>query len=246
MSDDFELDLSKYTIKPSQVRKPELIMLYGPPGGGKTHLAATISEVEDQYPVLIIDTEGSTAGTVSGFDDDRIDILPVEDLATFEQVTDALLDKSHKYKTIIIDTMDVAQEWAIEALLAKHGASNTFKAWGEVKTWTTDLGRQFKRMDPLGIMVFHQAEDTTDSGAVIGRKLALSGKAKDTMPGIPDMVGWVTRKVEKDGGEVTTVEFTPDPKLATKNRFALPAKMKDVTMSDIFEHIEKRNNKEEK
>jgi len=238
------LDLSAYTVKPSTLNKPELIVLYGPAGGGKSYLAATISEVEGMAPVLIIDTEGSTAGTLHGFDDDLIDILPVHDHATFEQITTALLEREHKYNTVIIDTADVAQERAIEHFLEEWGASNTFKAWGDVKSWTNGLARKFKAANFLGIMVFHETIDRTDSGAVLGRSISLSGSAKEIMPGIPDVVGWVTRKVDKTlGREATTVEFSPDPKKATKNRFELPEKMVDARMSDIFDHISKREEK---
>lgn len=242
-----ELDLSKYTIKPSALTQPELVVFYGPAGGGKSYLSASASEVEGLYPVLIVDTEGSTAGTVAAFDDDRIDILPVSDHATFEQITEALLTRPHKYKTVVIDTFDVAQERAVEAYQDENSGDG-FAAWREVKSWTNRKARDFKSAPFLGILVFHQTEEKTESGLVTGRKLSLQGSAKETMPGIPDVVGWVTRKADKDGHEVSTVKFAPDPKLATKNRFGLPDKMEDVRMSDIYEWINnrsKRNKKEE-
>ena len=34
----------QHIVKPSQLNKPNLILLYGNPGSGKTHLAASISE----------------------------------------------------------------------------------------------------------------------------------------------------------------------------------------------------------
>lgn len=240
-----DLDLSKYTIKPSALTHPELVVFYGPPGGGKTYLAASVSEVDSLYPVLIVDTEGSTAGSVAGFDDDRIDILPVSDHATFEQITEALLTRPHKYKTVIIDTFDVAQERAIE-VFQEENETDGFAAWREVKAWTNRKARDFKSASFLGILVFHQSEERTDSGLVTGRKLSLQGSAKETMPGIPDVVGWVTRKADKDGHEVSTVKFAPDPKLATKNRFGLPDKMEDVRMTDIYEWIDNRSKSKKK
>ena len=69
--------LSKYTVKPSDVRYPGLVMLYGRPGSGKTWLAASVSELDSVNKVLYIDTEGSTEGTLVGFDDAKIDILNI-------------------------------------------------------------------------------------------------------------------------------------------------------------------------
>lgn len=242
MTDEFELDLSHLVVKPSAVNKPELIVLYGPPGGGKSYLAASISEVEDQYPVLILDTEGSTAGTLATFDDERIDILKVDTAKQFDQIIRSLTTKTHKYKTVIVDTFDVAQDRAIKPFLDQN-AGNTFAGWGQLKEWTIDTARALKAAPFLSILVFHETIEKNEHGAN-ERRLVLAGSAKETMPGIPDVVGLVTRKANKDGSEVSTVQFAPSPSTATKNRFQLPARMEGATMSGIFEEIQKNKREE--
>lgn len=238
-TEEFELSLDHLPLqKPSQMNKPELIVLYGPPGGGKTHLAASASEVEGLYPILIIDTEGSASGTVAGFDDDRVDILPVTSHGQLDSLLDALTEKTHKYKTVIIDTFDVAQARAVDEFLEEH-ASNTFAAWSEIKAWTVDVARTLKAADFLAILVFHENVEKTDTGAMVSQ-LVLQGSAKSVMPGIPDVVGLVTRKADKEGVETTTVQFAPDNNKATKNRFNLPARVEDPSIGTIFEHIKNR------
>lgn len=238
-AEEFELSLDHLPLqKPSQLNKPELILLYGPPGGGKTHLAASASEVEGLYPILIIDTEGSASGTVAGFEDDRVDILPVTNHDQLDGLIDALLEKTHKYKTVIIDTFDVAQARAVDDFLEEH-PSNTFAAWSEIKQWTVDVARSLKAADFLGILVFHENVEKTDTGAMVS-KLVLQGSAKDVLPGIPDVVGLVTRKADKEGVETTTVQFAPDNNKATKNRFGLPARVEDPSIGSIFQHISNR------
>ena len=66
-AEEYDLDWLGDTETPSEMGHPQMIALYGQPGCGKTYLAASISEVEGYYPVLIIDTEGSTVGTLAGF-----------------------------------------------------------------------------------------------------------------------------------------------------------------------------------
>lgn len=243
MTKDFDLDLSHLPLKkPSQVDEPELIALYGPPGGGKTYMAATASELDRLAPVLILDTEGSAAGTLAHFEDERVDILSVGNFGDLDQLIDALTERTHKYKTVIIDTFDVAQAWAVDYFLAEN-PSNTFAGWGDVKAWTVEVARRFKAAPFLGVLVFHEDKDKTDTGAMHSG-LVLQGGAKAVLPGVPDVVALITRKADKEGVETTTATFAPDTRRATKNRFALPAQMENPSIPAIFEHIaERRKNK---
>lgn len=246
---EFQLDISHLTKKPSELAYPNLILFYGKAGSGKSWLAASAAEVEMLAPVLIIDTEGSTAGTVSGFDDEFIDILPVNSHAEFESIMKALATKTHKYKTVIVDTYDVAQERAIahymKTTFNNKGELDTRAAWGEVKLWTIRTARALEGMDALGIIVNHETVDKTESGAMLTTVL-LGGSAKDVLPGIPGVIGYTVRGV-KDGKEVTTVQFAADTKKATKNRFHLPQTMTDPTMAKIYQYIEdNRKNGEKK
>ena len=96
------LDLSSFTVKPSSMNKPNSVIFYGPPGGGKTWLAASAAEGKDFGKVLIIDTEGSTYGTLVGFDDKNIDIFPIADIDTFDDLLLGLVTEEHEYGTVIL------------------------------------------------------------------------------------------------------------------------------------------------
>lgn len=236
MTKDFDLDLSHLPLKkPSQVSEPELIVLYGPPGGGKSYMAATASELDALSPILILDTEGSAAGTLAHFDDDRVDILAVDNFEDLDQLVDALTSRTHKYKTVVIDTFDVAQGWAVDYFLAEN-PTNTFAGWGEVKTWTVEVARRFKAASFLGVLVFHETKEKTDTGAMHS-ELVLQGGARAVLPGVPDVVALITRKADKEGVETTTATFAPDTRRVTKNRFSLPAQMENPSIPAIFEHI---------
>lgn len=237
--------LKGYIVKPSHLNKPNFIILYGLPGGGKTHLAASVSEVPGIKKVAIIDTENSTQGTVADFDDDKIDIYPVSTHTGFETVFEALLEDADSdnptYDAIIVDTVDVAQDRAIEffkenAPVTKNGEKDGFAVWGAVKMWTENVNRRLQESSVLGLAVYHSNREKLENGPFVDM-VALSGSAKNSVPGIPDIVGFVERE-----GNVTTVHVGSSLRRATKNRFNLPDTIENPSMTSIIAAITKRNN----
>ena len=121
--------LSKYTTKPSEASYPEFMLFYSQPGSGKTYLAATVSELPTVKSVLIIDTEGSTTGTLATFDDNKIDIVDIRKtvdqinaenpgtvtyIAFLDQILSDLFTNGSEYDAVVLDTLDVAQDWKIK------------------------------------------------------------------------------------------------------------------------------------
>lgn len=236
-----------HVVKPSSLNKPNFIALYGNPGSGKTHLAASISEVKEYAPVLIIDTENSAQGTVGNFADENIDIIPVSTYEGFEAVWDAVLEDDAngtlKYKTVIIDTIDVAQDRALEffeAEQAAEGKADGFAKWGKVKAWTEKLGRRAQEANFLAITVAHSKREKLESGA-FSDLMSLSGSAKDTFPGIPDVVGFTERDES-----VTTIHVGSSKRRSTKNRFGLSDTIENPTMADILAVIAGNGKKQTK
>ena len=81
MTDEFSLDdvIGKYANKPSALDKPDLIMFYSVPGGGKTFTAATAADLPGVKHVLYLDTEGSTVGVLNNIKNaDKIDVIRVD------------------------------------------------------------------------------------------------------------------------------------------------------------------------
>jgi hypothetical protein len=237
--------LKKYIVKPSQLNKPNLIMLYGNPGSGKTHLAASISNAPGYKKIAIVDTENSTSGTVGGehFNDDRIDIYPVTTHEGFETVLEALLEDAESdkptYDAIIVDTVDVAQERAkdyFEDTLPrdKNGEINGFAVWGEVKSWTNGVFRRLQEAPVLGIAVLHSDREKLENGPFVDTVM-LQGKSKNTVAGVPDIVGFT----EREAG-VTTVHVGSSLRRSTKNRFDLPDSIENPSMTSILAAIANR------
>ena len=233
-----------HMVKPSERNTPNFLMLYGLPGSGKTWLAGSVSEVPGIRKTLLIDTEDSTTGSLYGFDDEAIDIIPVSTHEGLESVLDAVIEASEQddfeYDAVIIDTFDVAFERALEYYdeitpATKSGNDNTFWKWAQVGQWTNRRAGEFRDAPFLGIMVLHAKREKLDSGALMDY-VSLSGKAKDVLPGIPDIVGFTVR----DKG-VTTVHLGSSDKRSTKNRFHLPESIENPTMKGIFDAIKNRD-----
>ena len=243
-SDEFDLDsvLSKYVVKPVASAKPELLMFYSPPGSGKTWLAASASELPGVKKVLYLDIEGSTVGTLGSFDPKKIDIIEVykhpDPFAFANTVLTKLGDPTakHSYDVVVIDTFDTLQDLSIKAFDSSDG----WEMWRDVKDWSTDIAKMLKRIAPLGILVVHDREEKSESGAVVAR-LRLAGAAKDILPGIPDVVAYLERKIDKEDGEVHTYAyFENSNKKVTKNRFGFPPIVKDVTLVNLWKYIDKK------
>jgi len=225
-----------------------------------THLAATASELPGVKKVLYIDIEGSTVGTLSDFDADKIDVLEVYNMTSpdpeksnsdyrFEFLTTVLarlVDEGTTYDAVVIDTLDVAQDWAIDyydrrAPVTRSGEKDGYWTWGEVKKWTVSHAQSLKALDALVVLVMHDREEK-DSGGGIVTKLRLSGSAKDVLPGIPDVVAYLERRVDDEDGKVhTTAYFETSDTRVTKNRFKFPAAVRDVTFPKLWNYIDSQH-----
>lgn len=244
MTDEFELDLSDYVEDHSALLFPSLAALVGEAGAGKTYSALSASQVEGLYPMLYLDTEGSTVGVINNFDAAKVDVVRVDTHKKLDTIIKAVLTKTNKYKSIVIDTLDTAQERAA-AKFQRDNPTDGFAAFRELKDWLVSddgLLHQLRRADITAIVVLHTREEKADSGAVTQR-IRLQGAAKDIFASIPDIVLYQTRKVRKIEGEkearASSTVYTVGTKefAQAKNRFDLPMKLTDATLQDVFESI---------
>lgn len=247
----FDLDetLSKYVTKPKALAKPELILIYGQPGSGKSHLAATAASLPGVKKVLYLDTEGSTVGVLNRVENsEKIDVIRVDQhedpFGFLSTIVKKLLDGGTQYDVVVIDTFDTAQDWAEtyfddKSPYGKSGEKDGFWKWAQVKDWSVDIARVLKKIAPLGILVVHDAEEKSKSGAIT-KRLLLLGSSRNILPGIPDVVAYLERKIV-DGEPTTVAYFGTDDNKVTKDRFGFPPKVKSATLPALFSYIEKKN-----
>lgn len=243
--DSFELDLSSLVMSKDALDFPELAALVAMPGQGKTHSALDMTNVDGLWPVLVLDTEGSTVGVAQNFDPERFDVLRIHNHKQLDQIVDSLLKKTHKYKTVVIDTVDTAYERALTKF-EKDNPTDGFAKYREGKAWL--LGDQgllprLKAAPFFSVVIVHTREEKSTSGTII-QKVKLEGAAKDNFASVPDVVFYQTRKLTKVGDEslLQTKVFTVGTKVfdQAKNRFDLPYVMEDATLADVFTEIQKK------
>ena len=264
-----EFTLGKYMSKPSELQKPDQILLMGPYGGGKTYLAASASLVPELRKVLIIDTEGSTVGTTANFDDEHLHILNIREQAKklskdkgveihpvqfFELVMDQVFEHEEQYGTVVIDALDRLNDMYLDytesqAELEASGAINAFYKWTETRDLLTShrgLIQKMKDASFLSILVMHEQEDE-NTGRI---DFAWTGKgARSDLGGIPDLVMRVTRVYDERSKDWTTkLVSAPTKKGQAKSRFnKIPEVIEDaVTMADLWNYLESDNKKNKK
>ena len=122
--------------KATAVDRMNSAIIFGPSGVGKTVFAASADAIEEYSPVLIVDIEGSAAGVGRLYP--NVDVIKADTFEKLEMIKYDLLNSEHPYKTIIFDTLNVAQDRALAHFTELYTG---YAIWGEVKKWTVDLVR---------------------------------------------------------------------------------------------------------
>lgn len=226
----------KLIHKAEVMNTPKSILLYGDAGRGKTWLAASISEVKEFGPVLLIDVEGGSSAIARDFKD--VDVISIDKHEQFQAVFDWLLGGEHKYKTVIIDTIGVVMDRAEKAFGERpENKGNKFGKWGDLKNWANDIFRAFHTAPFVSILIAHALDDKDENSGAIKTTAMLPGSFKSTLPSIPDIVGYLSLEAQEDGPPQRVLVVGQSDRLVTKNRFGLPPKIYEPSMKKIIELI---------
>jgi len=242
MSTEFpELPFMKLIHKAEALNAPKSILLYGDAGRGKTWLAASISEIEGYGPTLLIDVEGGASSIARDWK--NVDVINITTHDQFTQVVAWLLSGKAPYKTVIVDTIGVVMDRAEKAFGEKpENQNNKFAKWGDLKNWANEIFRALHTAPFVSILIAHALDDKDESTGAIKTTAMLPGSFKSTLPSIPDIVGYLGVENTEEGPQRVLVVGQSE-RLVTKNRFGLPPKIYQPTMSGIIELINQGGNK---
>ena len=227
----------KAVQKANTVDRLNSAIIFGHSGTGKTILAASASAITDYGPVLIVDIEGSAAGVGRLYPE--VDVITADTFDKLEAIKYDLLNTEHPYKTVIFDTLNVAQDRA-EAHFAALYPGNSFAKWDELKAWTVNFIRDFHHSPMVSFFIAHTQQNKDDSTGRIETTLKVRGSAVSDVPTVADLVGYMA--VEQDGeGKMRRVLYVgKHPNIVTKNRFGLDDKIYDPDMIAIQTAIESK------
>lgn len=240
-----DLDLDEWAVEDAEeITTPNSILVYGPPGKGKTVLGASIVEVPGFKNTLVIDTEGSAVSIGPHYK--GVKVRRVTTAKDFEKTIEALLDGRFKapngepWDAVIIDTFDKAQERQLEAFAkspdarTKNGEENTFYKWQAIKPWTSKVGDFLHQAPFLTIFIMHEDQDKNEQTGRVTTTVLLAGKSQLIFPSVPDMIGYFN-VVKTENGPARAVDFRASDKLVSKQRFA--HKLNDIVIDPTFEKI---------
>lgn len=232
-------DLSQ--LKTTKAQHPPRILIYGPPGLGKTSLATEFPD-----PIILDIEQGVPMG---------VEIPTFGAVESFDQVMDAmkaLYTGDHKFRTLIIDTLDRLEPLVWEAVCAKNGwksiedpgygkgyvaademwrklfaAANMLRtqrgmtiiyiAHSSIERFDDPTSAPYSRFDiRLHKRANASVQDEVDAILFINQDIAV--KSED--------VGFNKKVRHAEGGGLRWIYTEGRPAFTAKNRFGLPERIK--------------------
>jgi len=209
-------------------KKPFQVVLYGPPGGGKTHYAGTFPRP------LFIDMENGLRTTLKLGPVLRWPKDPNKKILVLDQVRQAYADcrsaKNPPFETIVLDSLQELQVLVTAEVLGVYknvarqmGDQLTYQDYGKINRTFLQIVRAFLNLPYHIVMTSVQTEAEYETSLVYP---SFSGKGiwKD-LQRIVEQIGYVTvRKNPETGKDEHMVSYHLSPTFIAKDRIGIREK----------------------
>lgn len=133
-----------------------LWVLYGKSGAGKTHFLSTFPK-----PMLYLQFGDDGSNTIG--DTEGIDAIRITSLQQLKEIAQEARVDTY-YKTVAVDTFSlVVQEW-LDANAVKKNKRVSQQMWGDLKTDTEELIKEFKTLaiNHIVVLTCHEVTDAIE------------------------------------------------------------------------------------
>lgn len=182
------------------------LLLYSQGGSGKTTLAASAADSPPDAPVAFFDAEGGTKVISDRRDVDVIDVKTWKDIKDLEQQC-VRTPEQIPWKTIVLDNLSEYIQLATNQIVGNATDQVSQPKWGEMAREVLALVRSFRdlsRMHGLNVVIIAWDSDEKEENGRIKKHLAATPKIQKDLPGIVDIIGWIT-----------AIDGQPDKRLIT-------------------------------
>jgi hypothetical protein len=205
-------------VQAQRSRYPKALF-FGPYGCGKTRLLATANQDERTAPILLLNFEGGESSIAGS----GVDMVRITSWEEYNEAFDYLSRADHPYRSIGIDSITETHIFALFNILENEGDKrrnpNLIEQgdYGTASVQLRRLIREFRDL-PLGLFVTALEREETDAREGLVKKPALSGRLADEIPGIVDVVGYLTVANDENNAPVRVMLIQNYPKIRVKVR----------------------------
>jgi phage nucleotide-binding protein len=209
---------------PDEISPYLSIIVYGPPGVGKTVLAGTAEDSLNTAPVLIADIEGGTRSIRKRKNIDVVRIRSTDELVELHRKL--ATENDGYYKTCVIDSLTELQKLdmvdIMRELISKRPDLDpdvpSQREWGKSIEHMRRIVRGFRDL-PMNTIFTALVIVDKDNNGNITYTPSLPGKLKMEISGFVDVVGYMTAIME-DGVSTRRIQFAQTQRVIAKDRTA--------------------------
>jgi phage nucleotide-binding protein len=210
-------------VQPPETMSPFLnLLIYGPPGVGKTYFAGTAEDSLNTNPLLFCDVEGGTLTLRKRKNLDVVRIRSTQDLVDIHNKLKAGND--NYYKTVVIDSLTELQKLDMAGIMKDLVSRRpdldedvpSQREWGKSIEHMRRIVRAFRDLEMNTIFTALMIIDKDENGQV-SYTPSLPGKLKMEISGFVDVVGYMTTAQEGDE-TIRRLQFAQTRKVIAKDR----------------------------
>lgn len=217
------------------------VLIYGPPGVGKTVLAGSADAVPAMRPVLMLDVEGGTLSLKRTHPD--VDVVRVQTWTDMQKVYDALY-KGSDYRTVILDSLTEIQKFSMygimRELISKEPDRDPdvpgMREWGKNIEQIRRLVRAFRDLPVHTIFTALSAIEKDAKTGITQARPSLSGKLSAEVGGFVDIVGYMYTKVVDGNVKRLLLTTGTDRQIAKDRTGRMPQIVEEPTMTTIYDY----------